>query len=167
MQTPGDGKNQRKSFDGILENQNEGIDTAYISIPFDVEKIFGTKGHLKVKAWFDGCPYRGILANMGGGCHVIGVRKDIRKTIGKGIGDVVRVELELDIEERTVTVPEDLKAAFAKSIKAGDVFNTLSYTNRKEYALWITSAKKIETREKRVSETIRKLLQGKKNPSQK
>lgn len=26
------------------------MDTAYVSIPFDVEKIYGTKGQVKVKA---------------------------------------------------------------------------------------------------------------------
>jgi hypothetical protein len=163
FQTP----EKRKGFSAVLENNDKGMDTAFVSIPFDVEKTYGTKGHVKVKAWFDGHPYRGILANMGSGCHIIGVRKDIRMKMGKMIGDTIRVEIELDTEERVVEIPPDLQNAFAGSAKAEKFFNSLSYTNRKEYASWITSAKKVETREKRLTETIEKLLQGKKNPSEK
>lgn len=85
-----------KSFDAILEKPDDGMDTAYVTIPFDVEKTYGSKGHVKVKAWFDGHPYRGILANMGMGCHVLIVRKDVRAAIGKKVGDKVSVVLQED-----------------------------------------------------------------------
>jgi hypothetical protein len=158
---------ERKNFIAVLEKPDDGMDTAYISIPFDVEEVYGTKGRVKVKAWFDGYPYRGILVNMGTGCHIIGVRKDVRQAIGKKVGDKIRVELEADTEERTVEVPEDLQKALAKSKKAVQIFNSLSYTNKKEYAVWVASAKKTETRQNRIAETIKKLLEGKKNPTAK
>jgi uncharacterized protein YdeI (YjbR/CyaY-like superfamily) len=104
---------------------------------------------------------------MGMGSHMIIVRKDIRQAIGKNPGDKITVELELDTEERVVEVPDDLKKMLALSGKAEQFFNSLSYTNRKEYVVWITAAKKMETREKRLSDTIQKLLKGKKNPAQK
>jgi len=157
----------RKKFKAVLEDPEEGIDAAYVSIPFDVEEVFGTKGHVKVKALFDGQPYRGILANMGTGCHVIIVRKDIREAIRKKVGDTVTVEVEEDLQERVVDVPEDLKKLLTRNAKAKTFFDSLYYTNRKEYAGWISGAKKTETREKRLKETISKLLKGMKNPSQK
>lgn len=153
------------SFTAILEKSNDGMNTAFITIPFDVEKTYGTKGQVKVKATFDGHAYRGVIANMGTGCHIIGVRKDIRKVIGKQVGDSVLVEIQKDTEERLVDVPDDLKLALANSKKALEFYDSLSFTNRKEYAVWISSAKRIETREKRLAETIKKLLSGKKNPS--
>jgi hypothetical protein len=156
-----------QKFKAVLEKPEDGMDTAFISVPFDVETIFGKKGHVKVKATFDGFPYRGLLANMGTGCHTIGVRKDIRAAIGKQVGDIVDVTLTLDTEERTIDVPDDLLKAFNKTKKAQTLFETLSFTNKKEYVNWITSAKKTETREKRIQETIEKLINGRKNPSQK
>jgi hypothetical protein len=156
-----------KKFKGVLENPEKKMDIAYIEIPFDVEKTYGTKGQVKVRVTFDGHPYRGVIANMGTGCHIIGVRKDIRKAIGKEVGDVVNVTIEKDEEERVVDVPEDLKNLLAKNRKASDFYNSLSFTNRKEYAVWISSAKKEETREKRLEATLSKLLSGKKNPSEK
>jgi hypothetical protein len=160
-------QSSHQSFTAVLEKPDDGIDTAYVSIPFDVEEIYGTSGHIKVKALFDGHPYRGILANMGTGCHIIIVRKDIRAYINKKVGDLVKVELEPDTEERVIELPDDLEKALSKSKAAKAFFDALSYTNRKEYAVWIASAKKPETRKNRLSETIKKLRAGLKNPSQK
>jgi hypothetical protein len=156
-----------KKFKGLLENPEMKMDIAYIAIPFDVEKVYGTKGQIKVKVTFDGHPYRGVIANMGTGCHIIGVRKDIRKAIGKEVGDIVNVTIEKDEAERIVEVPEDLKNLLSKNRQAREFYDSLSFTNRKEYALWISSAKKDETREKRLKDALTKLLAGKKNPAEK
>jgi hypothetical protein len=161
---PGIKKTLAKTFSAKLENPDPKMDAAFVSIPFDVEKMYGTKGQVKVKATFDGHPYRGILANMGTGCHVILVRKDVRKAIGKNVGDVVEVSIEPDKEPRIVEVPPELRAALARNKKAAEFFNDLSYTNRKEYAVWVGSARKAETKTKRVDEAVRKLIGGKKNP---
>jgi hypothetical protein len=157
----------KHSFKAELQNNNTGMDTAFVAIPFDVEKIYGTKGQVKVKATFDGHPYRGVMANMGGGCHQIGVGKEIRKAIGKKVGDRIHVTIEKDVEERIVVVPADLQRVLSKNRKAKSIYEALSFTNRKEYALWISSAKKPETKEKRLSQIVERLLSGMKNPSEK
>lgn len=68
------------------------LDGAYLEIPFDVKEEFG-KGRVKVHATFDGVPYDGSVVRMGTPCHIIGLRKDIRKEIGKQPGDWVKVTL--------------------------------------------------------------------------
>ncbi|RAJ00295.1 bacteriocin resistance YdeI/OmpD-like protein [Chitinophaga skermanii] len=73
----------------------------------------------------------------------------------------------IDMKNRVVTPPNDLQAMFTKQPAAQQFFNTLSFTNKKEYVVWITSAKKAETREQRLLATIDKLLAGRKNPSDK
>ena len=70
--------------------QNEDMDAAYVEVPFDIKALFG-KGRLSVHATFDGIPYDGQIVKMGPPCYIIGVRKDIRKQIGKTFGDKVRV----------------------------------------------------------------------------
>lgn len=72
--------------------QSDGMDAAYVEVPFDVRAEFG-KGRVPVHATFDGVPYDGQVVRMGTPCHVIGVRKDIRRRIGKGFGDLVHVTL--------------------------------------------------------------------------
>ena len=71
----------------------------------------------------------------------------------------------VDREERIVTAPKDLQKLFAKNATARGVFDTLSFTNRKEYVVWIVEAKKPETRAARLAKTIEMLSRGKKNPS--
>jgi bifunctional DNA-binding transcriptional regulator/antitoxin component of YhaV-PrlF toxin-antitoxin module len=156
-----------KKFKAILENPDQKMDVAYVTIPFDVEKVYGTKGQVKVNATFDGYPYRGVIANMGTGCHIIGIRKDIRKAIGKQVGDVVSVTIEKDEQERVVEIPAVLKMILTKNAKAKAFYDSLSHTNRKEYAGWISSAKKEETKAARLKAIVTKLLAGKRNPSEK
>ena len=76
-------------FDAIIQ-QNEGMDAAYVEVPFDIKALFG-KGRLLVHATFDREPYEGQIVKMGTPCFIIGLRKDIRKKIGKSFGDVVHV----------------------------------------------------------------------------
>lgn len=159
--------NLKHSFDAIIQSTGDRTQAAFIAIPFDVEEIYGTRGQVKVNATFDGHPYHGVIANMGTGCHIIGVRKEIRKVIGKSIGNKIKVTIQQDLSERTVELPPDFESDLKKDEKARLFFDALSYTNRKEYVVWISSAKKQETRIKRLKETIGKLLEGKKNPSEK
>ena len=60
---------------------------------FDIKEVYG-KGRLLVHATFDGVPYDGQVVKMGTPCYIIGIRKDIRKKIGKSFGDEVSVTLE-------------------------------------------------------------------------
>ena len=80
---------ERMEFDAIIL-QNENMDAAYVEVPFDIKALFG-KGRLLVHATFDGEPYDGQIVKMGMPCFIIGLRKDIRKKIGKTFGDVVHV----------------------------------------------------------------------------
>lgn len=69
------------------------IDGAYVEFPYDVRAEFG-KGRVRVRATFDGVEYLGSLVRMKTPGHIIGLRKDIRKAIGKEPGDTVRVTIE-------------------------------------------------------------------------
>jgi len=79
-------------FDAIIKKVPD-IDGAYIDFPYDVKEEFG-RGRVKVRATFDGYPYDGSLVRMKTPYHIIGLRKDIRKEIGKEAGDIVRVTVK-------------------------------------------------------------------------
>ena len=72
-------------FDAVIQKV-EGIDGAYVEIPFDVREAFG-RGRVKVRATFDGVPYDGSVVRMGTHGHIIGLRKDIRAAHGLRPGD--------------------------------------------------------------------------------
>lgn len=73
----------------------------------------------------------------------------------------------VDVKNRVILIPDDLLAAFDKSKKARIFFDGLSFTNRKEYVMWIIGAKRAETRTDRVAKAIQKLKDGKLNPAAK
>jgi hypothetical protein len=157
---PAGGPGDRHAFDAVIREGRGG--GAYVEIPFDVKAVFGS-GRPRIRATFDGRPrdaYRGSLAAMGGPRHVLGLVKAIRSEIGKGPGDAVRVEVWPDTEPREVVVPGDLDDAFRADPGARAAFDALSYTHRKEYVRWIEEAKRAETRERRVTETIRMVKAG-------
>lgn len=147
--------------------QVEGMNAAYVEFPFNVEELFGTRGQVKVKAMFDKqVEYRGSLANMGRNCHTLGLTQEIRSKLGKTFGNLVEVELERDMEVREVIIPDDVQVLLNENPEGKAYFEKLSYTHRKEYINWITSAKKEETRVNRLVAFIEKLRQ-KKKPDQK
>lgn len=59
----------------------------------------------------------------------------------------------------------EMTKAFAEALKkhpkAEDFFNSLSPTYQKQYLLWIVTAKRPETKQKRINESIQLLLEGK------
>jgi len=78
-------------FEAVIKKVPD-IDGAYIEFPYDVREEFG-KGRVKVHATFDGAEYDGSLVRMKTPCHIIGIRQDIRKQIGKQAGDTIRVTI--------------------------------------------------------------------------
>jgi hypothetical protein len=157
--------NNKIEFDATLVAARGG--GVFAEVPFNVEEVFGSKGLIPIKATIDGEPYRGSLANMGTGCHIMPVLKAIREKIGKQVGDTVHFVVERDTAERVLEIPELLALLLVENPPAKAFFDNLSYTNRKEYARWISDAKREETRQSRLTQTLDKLLAGKKNPSEK
>ncbi len=144
------------TFTAVIEATGGG--GAYVLLPFDPKIHFGKSSHVKVIATFDGEPYRGSIANMGAG-PMMPILKAIRGKIGKQPGDRVEVTLRKDTEERIVVLPEDALKALRKYKEAESVYEKLSYTHRREYVTWIESAKKEETRIRRIEKFIEMLLE--------
>lgn len=146
---------KKYKFDSEIK-KHEGKDATYIEVPIDVEKEFGAK-RVKVKVKFDGVDYRGSIVKMGLPCYMIGITKEIRSKIGKTYGDIIAVELEKDEEERKVELPEEFKEKLIKNNDAYKFYESLSYSQQRKYFQWITSARKEETKVKRMEEAIEKL----------
>ena len=141
---------EKQTFDTVLE-KHEHIDATGITIPFDVEKVFGAK-RVPVKAWINGAEYQGSVFRMGGK-YLMAVPKVFREAAGIKAGEKITVTIEKDAGKRTVELPPDLAEAL-KNAGLTDVFSNLSYTHRKEYVNAINEAKKEETRVKRIERTI-------------
>jgi hypothetical protein len=71
------------------------------------------------------------------------------------------------LHPQTICPPADFVKELRRSKIASHFFEELSLTDQKEYVIWISSAKKEETRSRRLGQAIDKLIAGKKNPAAK
>jgi hypothetical protein len=71
----------------------------------------------------------------------------------------------IDAAKKQVYLPDDIAKAMENAKKEKAFFETLSFTNKKEYVEWIVSARRAETRKTRVQEAIERLAKGWKNPA--
>jgi hypothetical protein len=148
----------KQTFIAVIKAFNRG--GAGVFIPFDVKKVFG-KARSKIKGTIDKHPYQTTTAVMGSK-YLLGIRKEIRETIGKNIGDNVKVVMEIDTEERIIVVPDDFRKALDRDKEAKEIFSNFAYTHRKEYVRWIEDAKKPETRTNRILKAVEMISAGKK-----
>jgi hypothetical protein len=145
-----------RTFRAVIEEAGGG--GMFVRVPFDVEAAFGKK-RVPVQAAIDGQSYRGTLVRMGEPCHLLPILKEIRARIGKTAGDEVEVTLQEDLLPRAVEIPPDLGAALGKSPSAQAAFRKLSYTHQREYVNWIVEARRPDTRQRRIIQTIARLEQ--------
>jgi hypothetical protein len=125
----------------------------FIPLTFDPRAVFG-KIRAPVRVTLNGYTYRSTIAAMGGP-PCIPLRKSHREAAGLEGGETLDVRLDLDTEKREVTLPAD----FAKALKADPAvwerWRGLSYSHQREHVEAIESAKKPETRARRIENAIR------------
>ncbi len=71
----------------------------------------------------------------------------------------------VDPVKKTVSLPEDFDKALKKNQKREKYFHSLAFSHKKEYLEWIISAKKEETRNRRIQSAMDMMDQQWKNPS--
>ena len=113
-----------------------------------------------VLATVNGYSWRTSVTPMRGE-FLVGLNRAVRESAGVRAGGTVEVAIELDMAPRKVDVPERLAGALAADPAAKAAFESLAYTHRKEYARWIAEAKREQTQERRVTQALEMLREGK------
>jgi hypothetical protein len=145
------------TFHAILELN--GKSATGIAVPAEIVTALGGGRRPAVTATVNGYAYRTTVASMGGR-FMIPVSAERRAAAGLTAGDEVEVTLALDTAPREVAAPDDLTAALGADDTARRFFDGLPYSHRLAYVTWIESAKKAETRQRRVAKAVDMLRAG-------
>ena len=129
-----------------------------IPVPFDPKDVFG-KTRAPVRVTLNGYTYRSTIAPMGGE-WLVPLRKSHRDAAGVEGIETLLVTLELDEEKREVEVPADLRRALKATRGAWAHWQALSFTHQREHVDAIQSAKRPETRTRRIGLTVSALSSG-------
>jgi hypothetical protein len=145
-----------KKFETILQ-ENDTASGHFIELLLHPKREFG-KVRVRVKVTINRFTFRTTVFSMGG-CYEIPFNKSNRLGAGVGAGDKVKVSMEMDTEPRVVETPAELAAALKKDKQAAGARGKMSYSHKREYAEAIGSAKRPETRRKRIQRTLEAIRQ--------
>lgn len=132
-----------------------------IEVPDEVVEALGAGRRPAVRVTIKDHTYRSTVARRGER-YLVGVSAANREAAGVAAGDEVEVTIALDTEPREQAVPEDLAAALETEPKAKQFFATLTPTQRGYFVSDVESAKREETRRRRVEKAVAMLREGRK-----
>jgi len=130
-----------------------------IEVPAEVVTGLGAGKRPAVRATVNGFTYRSSVAPMGGR-FLLPVSAQIRAGAGVAAGDEVDVDLEVDTEPRTVSVPADLAVALDTDPAVRRAFAALSYSQQLRYVQPVEDAKAAATRQRRIDKVLSDLRPG-------
>jgi hypothetical protein len=135
-----------------FDKQGEKTGWTYIEISkAQAQKINpGVKVGYRVKGKLDQFSYeKTALLPMGEGRFIMPLKANIRKAIGKKMGDKLTVEMELD--QRQIQPSADFMKCLKEDPEATMFFKTLPGSHQRYYSKWIEDAKTMQTKAKRIA----------------
>jgi uncharacterized protein YdeI (YjbR/CyaY-like superfamily) len=147
-----------KSFKATLERMQSNLGWVIIRIPFDVPKVWGSRGRLRVKGEINGFAFRTSLFPTGRGYHFLLVNKRMQSGGNATAGNVARFRLEPDTAERKAILPAELQRFLDEDRLLRLWFERLTYSIRKWIGDQIAQVKSAETRMRRAEQIAEQLL---------
>jgi hypothetical protein len=146
---------QPLTFRAVLQ----GDSGMFVEVPPEILQALGPARRPAVRVVINGVELRTTIA-VYGGRSLIGVRREIREAAQVNLGETLELAVELDTAARGVELPDDLAAVLAADPDARRLFDSQSFTNRKEYVGWVLQARTASTRQRRIADTPELLKSG-------
>ena len=147
-----------KHFEARLERLRSRLNWIIVRIPFDANQAWGLRGQIKVKGEINGFAFRTSLFPTREGWHFLLINKRMQKGARAVEGSVAHFQMELDREERTVTIPDELKRILNEDRSLRRWYEGLNHSTRNDIAKWMTEPKSGEARIRRAEQIAERLL---------
>ena len=135
--------------------QGEKTGWTFIEVSSDLAQQLkpNNKKSFRVKLTLDGILFEAVaMIPMGEGTFIMAINAGMRKAIGKHRNDEVDVTVEID--EKGYQLNPDLVACLQDEPRAWKYFNSLPKGHQVYFSKWIESAKTIETKSKRIANSV-------------
>lgn len=133
----------------------------FLVLPKAASAKLGTRASAAIAGNANGYPFRATLAPDGRGSHWLKLTRKMRTGAGAEAGDLVALEIARTSKEPEARVPADLRKALAAAPKAKALWADITPAARRDWIDWVTSAKRPETRTRRVAGACDMLAKGK------
>ena len=147
-----------KTFKATLERIQSRLGWTIIRIPFDVGKVWGTRGQLRVKGEINGFAFRNSLFPARGGGHILLVNKAMQRGADVRQGMAAQFRLAPDLAERVAIIPAEFKRFLKEDAVLRKWYDALNFSTRSEIGKWIVQVKSPEARQRRAEQMAERLL---------
>ncbi len=145
-------------FEGRLEQLRSRLNWIVVYVPFDATSVWGLRGQIKIKGDINGFAFRTSLFPTKEGRHFLLVNKRMQEAARAFEGNTARFQMQLDVEERTVTIPSEIKGLLSEDRALRRWYDQLNHSTRADMAKWIREPKGSEARVRRAEQLAERLL---------
>jgi len=134
----------------------------FLILPKNASAKLPSRGVTAIEGTINGVPFQAVLQPDGQKRHWLRVDQKLRKRADAEAGHVVTLKIAPAAKEPEPTVPADLKKALAVAApKARALWSDITTNARRDWIHWIISAKREETRARRIKNACSMLAAGK------
>jgi uncharacterized protein YdeI (YjbR/CyaY-like superfamily) len=149
-----------KSFRATLEPlRANGLNWTIARLPFSVEKVWKTRGVLKVRVQINGVEYRTALFPTRRGEHFVLVNKKMQKAARIAVGSSAAFTVTPDLSPREIRLPPELERSLSEDRSLKKWFDRLPYSIRKWLSDMVADAKAPDTRRKRAERVAEQAME--------
>jgi uncharacterized protein YdeI (YjbR/CyaY-like superfamily) len=149
-----------KKFQAVLERMEGNLGWVIIHIPFDVAKLWGKRGQLRVKGDINGFEFGSALFPTGKGEHFLLVNKKMQKGGKATPGLSAKFCLQPDTAPRAVAAPpKELLRELGQSRRLLRFYESMTQSAKHWIARWTADPKSPEARTRRAQQIAERLME--------
>lgn len=133
----------------------------FVILPKNISENLPRRGRTSVLGKINGKSFTATLEPDGKLSHWLKITKTLQEDAAAKVGDLLSLEIAPVKKEPEPEVPADFQQALGAHPDAQQVWHETTTLARVDWIHWITSAKQVKTRVKRINDACNMLSEGK------